>query len=76
MTEPQTIIVHGPQGCGKSRNAQGLQHRFGCTSITDGWDGRKSLQPGTLALTNCEPPFKSDKGALVLSFEAAMKGQA
>lgn len=46
------VIVIAPQGASKTRNAEALAARFGCTSIVDEWDGVSELQPGTLALTN------------------------
>lgn len=46
------VIVIAPQGTAKTRNAEALAARFGCTSIVDEWDGVSELQPGTLALTN------------------------
>ncbi len=49
-----TIIVHGPQGCGKTRNAAAIAAHFGCTQIVDEWDGCAPLPAGTLALTNIE----------------------
>lgn len=47
-----TIIIHGPQGCGKTFHAQALARHFGCARIVDDWDGKTALQPGDLALTN------------------------
>lgn len=46
------MIVIAPQGAGKSRHAQALAARYGCTAIVDEWDGASELAPGTLALTN------------------------
>lgn len=46
------VIVIAPQGASKTRNAEALAARFGCTSIVDEWDGISELQPGTLALTS------------------------
>ena len=61
------VIVHGPQGCGKTRNAQMLRARYGCRRIVDEWDGRRPLQDGDLALTHREPPF-AVHGAVVVGF--------
>lgn len=47
-----TVVIHGPQGCGKTRNAQALAAHFGCTQIIDGWDGRVRVPAGSLVLTN------------------------
>lgn len=63
----KTVIVYGPQGCGKSQHADLLLAMFGCSLLVDGWDGESSLQDGSLALTNVEPPYavQADR---VLSF--------
>lgn len=50
------VIVIAPQGAGKTRCAEALAARYGCTSIVDDWDGAGELQPGTLALTSVELP--------------------
>lgn len=52
------IVIHGPQGCGKTRHAAALAAHFGAARIVDDWNGRDALQPGDLALTNCERGFK------------------
>jgi MoxR-like ATPase len=48
----QTIVIHGPQGCGKTRNAQALAKHFGCKKVVDDWDGRSKVEEGSLVLTN------------------------
>lgn len=50
-------VIHGPPGCGKTRDAKALKTLYGCDRIIDGW------QPGdriffdrfdhVLLLTNC-----------------------
>ena len=52
---PTSVIVIAPQGAGKTFNSKLIAKAFGCTSILDDWDGKKRLQPGTLALTNLSP---------------------
>lgn len=47
-----TIVIHGPQGCGKTRNAQALAKHFGCSRIVDDWNGRSKVEPGSLVLTS------------------------
>ena len=32
-----TVLIHGPQGCGKTRNAQALAEHFGCSKVVDDW---------------------------------------
>lgn len=46
------VVVVAPQGAGKSRYAEQLAKRFGCSVIADGWEGDDLVPPGTLALTN------------------------
>lgn len=31
----KTVIVYGPQGCGKTLNAEKLRKYFGCTSVVE-----------------------------------------
>ena len=31
------VIVHGPEGCGKTRNAEALQKALGCETLVDPW---------------------------------------
>lgn len=45
------LIIYGPQGCGKTRNAQRLAAHFGLKNILDGWDGGP-IPADTLVLTN------------------------
>ena len=47
-----TIIVFGPHGCGKTRNAEALRAAFGCASIVDDWEPVSTLTQGALHLTN------------------------
>ena len=47
-----TIIVSGPQGCGKTTVSASLARRLGCTEIVDDWDGRSRLPVNSLALTS------------------------
>lgn len=54
----ETIVVYGPQGCGKTRNANRIREHFGLALIVDGWDGNSTLRRGTLALTNVAPPYR------------------
>lgn len=72
-----TVIVHGPQGCGKTRNAQALRQHFGCTAVRDEGDecnhrGPMALQPGALHLM-CELPRSVPAGVRVVPFDEAMR---
>lgn len=49
-----TILIHGPQGCGKARNAQALAAHFGCSKVVDDWNGRDRVVAGALVLTNID----------------------
>lgn len=57
MCDSQSVVVYGPQGCGKSRHAEALMVRFGCTRVQDDWNGSSPIAPGVLALTNALPPY-------------------
>ena len=63
------VIVHGPQGSGKTFNAERFLKHYGCTQIIE-WDFRQTLKDGDLALTNSKPPFYIP-GALVVDIETA-----
>jgi adenylate kinase family enzyme len=45
------VIVYGPQGCGKSANADLIKAHFGLTNVVDEWAGGEVLD-NTLHLTN------------------------
>lgn len=47
-----TLIVSGPQGCGKTRLAQEIAAHFGLSGLVDDWDGKSDLPKGALALTS------------------------
>lgn len=71
-----SLIVHGPKGCGKTRNAKRIAAAFGLYRIIDDWARTNSLpQLGALALTN-EPQYINDArfGTTVdvLSYDKAM----
>lgn len=65
-------VIHGPEGCGKSRRAKALQRHFASSTVIDGWDGRSPLPAGALALTNVPPPYPI-RGVRILSFEQAQQ---
>lgn len=59
-----SIIVHGPQGCGKTRNKHALKQHFGCVRILDdvhfsgpAWLKTEATRMPTLFLTNAPPEF-------------------
>ena len=67
-----TVIVYGPQACGKTRNSEALKRHFGCNCIVDDWNGRAALRDGDLALTNAFIERKPN-GAHLVSFDDAMR---
>lgn len=75
-----SIIVHGPQGCGKSRNAEALRRHFKMNRVVDDAENvypRESdllrFKAGsTLYLTNQEPPEFLRGARRVVSYEAAI----
>jgi hypothetical protein len=69
----KTVVVHGPQGCGKTSNAESLAEYFGCSVVFDEWNGMDILPAGCLALTNTSPPWSSLCDAIVFSFDEAMR---
>lgn len=58
----KSVIVHGPQGCGKSLHADELRKGFKLDRIVDGWDGQHREPIGVLYLTNHVPArFTNDR---------------
>lgn len=58
-TQPTTILVYGPAGCGKTRNATRIAQALGLTEIVDNFVlGRGVNYPkyGALLLTQTPPP--------------------
>lgn len=54
-----TVIVWGPAGCGKTRNAELLKARLGCSSIVDNFDiHHDCLAKGALHLVTSANPVK------------------
>ncbi len=50
---PLSVIVYGPQACGKTRNAERLRKGFGMDRVIDDWHvGDTVPQRGALVLTN------------------------
>lgn len=53
-----SVVVHGPQACGKTYNAEKLRKFFGLKDIADSWVGDFPLQD-TLVLTNDKNTFEA-----------------
>jgi hypothetical protein len=71
------IIIHGPQGCGKTRHADLLAQHFHCIEIVDDWIGQTQLPDGALALTNIPAiPLGMLTDMRIMSFAEAMRQAA
>ncbi len=75
----KSIIVYGPQGCGKTRNAARIAKHFGLVKIIDGGlDANNSLRrqspqaDGVLYLT-CEPIPNKMSSVRVVQFSDVAK---
>ncbi len=66
------VIVTGPAGSGKTRNADAFMRAFGCSRLVDEWDGVACLRAGDLALTNLEQ-FQVQRRYQVISVEQALE---
>ena len=69
----QAVIIHGPQGCGKTRHAKDFCELYGCTAWIDDWLPGDPLVPGLLHLTFEVPSGLSDRDVQIISFDEAMK---
>jgi hypothetical protein len=47
-----SIILYGPQGCGKTKNAEAIAKKLGLQGIIDNWIPGKAMGVNTLHLTN------------------------
>lgn len=67
-------IVHGPQGCGKTRNAKVIAKALGLRHIRDDWDGRRKTfaTTDTLHITH-ELPEWAEQNRRVLTYTEAMR---
>ncbi|HGW5422022.1 TPA: hypothetical protein ACNII9_003798 [Pseudomonas aeruginosa] len=69
----RSYIVHGPTGCGKTKNAEQMAAALGLTKVQDNWSPMDQVfEPfDTLYLTASEGPWP-DQARHVLSFAEAM----
>lgn len=68
----QSVVIHGPQGCGKTTHAEALARHFGCTQVVQDWNGLDPLPAGALGLTNAPAArLAAVEGARVVSYEHA-----
>lgn len=50
---PKSVVVTGPQGCGKTFNADKLKAKYGLKKVVDGWEVNSFAEAsGVLYLTN------------------------
>lgn len=70
----KTIIVYGPQGCGKSHNAGRIARAFGLDRVIDEWEPGDPAPPkqGALVLTHETPDTASSRRYRVFSFADVM----
>lgn len=70
----RAFVVYGPQGCGKSNNAEKIRDGLGLQRIVDDWfPGHSPLRPSTLHLTSVTreeiPVYNCNFEVVVLPFE-------
>lgn len=69
----KTVIVHGPQGCGKTFHSDNLARFFRVDRIVDEFNWTDPIPLlNCLALTNEPPPALLADDLRVLSFDQAM----
>ena len=48
------IIIHSPQGSGKTRGAETLAAYFDCSPVIDGWNGETAIPANAMVFTNLD----------------------
>lgn len=67
----RSVVVYGPQACGKTRNAQAIRRHFGLHAIVDdAVSGRPVPKEGALILTNDRQLFDKLTGLRRYTFDA------
>ena len=69
----QTVIIYGPQGCGKTRHMKDFCELYGCAAWIDDWLPCEPLVPGALHLTFEVPSGLPAGDVQIISFDEAMK---
>lgn len=70
---PRSCLVHGPVGCGKTRNAKAIAKALGLSQILDDWQaGAPVPLLDTLVLTSADNPARYFKGRL-MTYDQAMQ---
>lgn len=68
-----SIIIYGPQGCGKSMNAESLAKFFERPIIIDEWVSGEALpKHNAIILTTQPQKICRGRGCLTMSFDKAM----
>ena len=65
-----TVIVTGPQGCGKTRMSRAIAAHFGLSKVVDGWDGESEPPRDVLLLTSVPAAALNAYGCRVVEFDA------
>lgn len=65
-----TVIVTGPQGCGKTRMSGAIAAHFGLSQVVDGWDGESQPPTNALVLTDVPADQLNAGSCRVVQFEA------
>lgn len=52
VVPPGSLVISGPQGCGKSRHAKALARYYGKTRVIDDWIPGTPIPGNALALTH------------------------
>lgn len=70
----ESLVVYGPQGCGKSRNSIAIANAFGLRKILDNWTrGDEIPKHDTLILTSDDLDSAPKLKVNAISFREAMK---
>lgn len=72
MNDTTAVIVYGPTGCGKTRNAHRIAAYLGYEIIIDEWTADDPITPNALHLTTLTPD-RFPAGVKVLSYTEVMQ---
>lgn len=68
----RSVVVYGPQACGKTRNAKALAEHFGLSTIVDDWNGEPFPSVDMLVLSNNRGAVDSLTAVKCYAFADAM----
>lgn len=70
----KSIVVHGPEGCGKTTNAKRIAEQLRLASIIDDWQPGDPYSPtDCLILTNSDGPYPPGFFRQVMTYGTAMQ---